>query len=224
MKIKHIFNPKSLEGQKWKMSQPYLNNFQISVSIGMILGDANVSKHGKFAYLKFEQSKLQYLFIHNLWSIFKQYTFMNHIGVRFNKSTTEIKSFYFKTFTHPTFLELYNLFYKNNIKTINKGFIIKYVDNIALAYWIMCDGSLNKRDLILTLHTENFDKETNLMIIEELNLKFNLNSRLGVSRRGNNTYYMVYIPSKDLKTVIALTHEYIITSMKYKINNIKLKT
>jgi hypothetical protein len=229
-------NYKSIYWQKWKLSQPNLNDFKNSVAIGMILSDASLSLHGKYAYLKFEQSKIQYPFIHNLWRLFNNYTFMNEIGIRYKNN--EIKSphgprggrsFYFKTFTHPTFSYLYNLFYINGKKTINKvptgphlegpvDFILNNVNEISLAYWIMGDGSLNKRDKILTLHTESFSKESNEIISKELNEKFNLNSKVGISKSKNKIYYMIYIPRKDLNNIKILSNIYIISSMKYKIN------
>lgn len=142
------------------------------------------------------------------------------ISDRYLNKTNKIKSYYFKTFTHPTFLELYNLFYiDNNTKNINKNFILNNINEISLSYWIMGDGSLNKRDKIITLHTENFNKESNIIIRDELNEKFNLESTIHSSIKNNKTYYMIAIPKRNLSIIQNLTNNYIIESMKYKINN-----
>lgn len=210
-------NKTSKQVQLWKLSQPNLNNFLRSVAIGMILSDACLYKVGKHAYIKFEQSKQQYGLIHNLYGLFRKYTFMADIGVRFNKNNN-IKSFYFKTYSHPTFTELWELFYKDKIKSIEKNFIINYVDDIALSYWIMGDGSLHKRDKILTLHTENFSKDINIMISNELNIKFNLHSYIGKSIVKNKIYYMIRIPHKDKNIKLNLTSKYIIKDFQYKID------
>lgn len=62
-------------------------------------------------------------------------------GIRKNS----IKSYWFKTFRHSNFTERWDLFYKNNkTKTIKKNFVVQYVNNIALAYWIRGDGYLQK--------------------------------------------------------------------------------
>lgn len=97
----------------------------------MVISDATIQLHGKYAYIKFEQSKMQYFFMHNLYSLFKYYTFSPHINVRLSKN--EIKSFYFKTFTHQTFLDLYNKFYINGKKEITKD-LLNEIDYVALAY------------------------------------------------------------------------------------------
>lgn len=82
----------------------------------------------------------------------------------------------------------------------------------------MGDGSLNKRDKILTLHTENYSEESNIIIKNELNKKFNLECTVGVSYKNNKQYYMIYIPKRNLSIIQSLTDKYIIDSMKYKIN------
>lgn len=200
--------------QQWKLNQPGLNEFEYSVLIGMVISDANVNKHGKYAYVKFEQSKNQYFFIHHLWSIFKKYTFMNDIGVRLNKN--QVKSFYFKTYTHPAFLEIYNLFYTNK-KDINVN-IINNLNEISLAYWIMGDGSFNQRDKILSLHTENYSKETNILISSILNEKFNIHSYITLSNRNNKIYYVINIPRRDKDFILYKIKPFILKEFKYKIN------
>jgi hypothetical protein len=75
-------NYKSKHWQEWKLNQPELQGYLKSVAIGIVISDATIQLHGKYAYIKFEQSKLQYFFIHQLFYLFKAYTFSHHIGVR----------------------------------------------------------------------------------------------------------------------------------------------
>lgn len=49
----------SKKWQNWKLNQPNLTDYQISVLIGMILSDASIIKTGKYAYVKFEQGHAQ---------------------------------------------------------------------------------------------------------------------------------------------------------------------
>lgn len=211
-------NFKTKYWQEIKLSRPNLEGFLKSVAIGMIMSDGYIRKHGKYAYIKFEQGVKQKEFLDHLFDLFSNYTFAENYSTRYIPNSKDIKSYYFKTFTHPTFVDLHDIFYKNLNKTISCNFITDYIDEISLAYWIMGDGSLNKRDKILTLHTECFNEESNNIISKELNEKFNLNSRVGLSRRNNKIYYMIYIPKKDLSTIQNLTDKYIIDSMKYKID------
>jgi hypothetical protein len=115
------------------MNQPNIDGYLKSVAIGMVISDATIQLHGKYAYIKFEQSKIQYFLVHQLFYLFRVYTFSHHIGVRFDKKKGEIKSFYFKTFSHPTFLDLYNLFYIEGKKELSQE-LLNSIDEIALAY------------------------------------------------------------------------------------------
>lgn len=204
--------------QEWKRNQPHLNKYLNSVAIGMIISDATIQLHGKYAYIKFEQSKMQYFFIYNLFYLFKSYTFSSHINVRLKKN--EIKSFYFKTFTHQTFLNLYNKFYINGKKIITKDLILNEIDYVALAYWIMGDGSFKNKENTLILHTEGFSKENNELISLTLNEKFNIHSYIVKShiKSTNKTYYLIYIPNKDKNFIIKNISPHILQEFKYKVN------
>lgn len=79
----------------------------------------------------------------------------------------------------------------------------------------MGDGSYNKRDNRMVLHTENFSLETNELISKELNSKFNLHTKVWRS----SIYYNVNIPSKDVNTIIKLVKPYILKDFLYKINS-----
>jgi hypothetical protein len=52
----------------------------------MILGDAGIHKVGKEAYIKFEQGYKQQNFIEDLFNKFKLYTFMDNLGIRYEKN------------------------------------------------------------------------------------------------------------------------------------------
>ena len=65
-------------------------------------------------------------------------------------------------------------------KVIIKGLVFNHINNVSLAYWVMGDGSLDGQTL--QLNTQGFTKEENVIISEELNAKFDLNSRVIVHK------------------------------------------
>jgi hypothetical protein len=73
-----------------------------------------------------------------------------------------IKSFWFKTFSHYSFTEArsdWELFYINNKKIIQKNLIMNNLTDRGLAYYrrrIMGDGSLQKDNKTLILHTQSY--------------------------------------------------------------------
>ena len=149
--------------QNYKKTLPSLPQHLVEIAIGMILGDASIYKVSTEAYIKFEQGYKQQAFLEHLFDKFKNYCFMDQPGKRFllNNSKTEnqIKSFWFKTFSHKSFTKIYLIFYKNEInfstkKTITPGLITNYLTPRGLAYWIMCDGSLQNDKKSIILHTQ----------------------------------------------------------------------
>lgn len=209
-------NYRKKKWQVWKMNKPNIKGDLRSILIGMIISDATVLKNGKYAYIKIEQGVKQEEFVKHLLYCLKDYCFEQTYNIRYDKG--KIKSFYFKTFTHPTFLTFYNLFYKDSKKVIPKAFILNNVDSISLAYWIMGDGSFNQRDQVLYLHTEGFSYNEILNISEELNLKFNLNSKVYKDIRKGKIFYKIYIPKRDMKIIKDLVEDKIIPMFKYKLS------
>ena len=119
----------------------------------------------------------------------------------------QLSSFWFKTFSHPSFTKIFLLFYTNltcvpvilpetlvttedemqkqvsfsssyKKKTITPNLICDYLTARGLAYWIMCDGSLQRYNKSLILHTQGFSQEENNILSNELNLKFKLRTRV----------------------------------------------
>lgn len=152
---------------------------------------------------------------------------MDKPGKRFllDKYRTEkskkIKSYWFKTFSHKSFTQLYLIFYKNKInlgvykkKTITPGLITNYLTAKGLAYWIMCDGSLQNDKKCIILHTQSFSEKENIILSNELNLKFNLNTKV-ISHK--KIYYVIITKSTDASQIACLIKKYMIASMEYKI-------
>lgn len=99
-------------------------------------------------------------------------------------------------------------------KTISENLIRDYLTAQGLAYWIMCDGSLQTDKKIMIIHTQAFSKEENSIISHELNIKFQLHSKVIVHK---TNYYVINIPSQDAKSLRKLIQPYIIPSMIYKL-------
>lgn len=214
---KHIL---SKYWQTWKLNQPDLTQYQRSVLIGMILSDACIIKTNKYPYVKFEQGYLQKEFVENLFDIFKTHSFSEEISIRYKKNNDKIHSYWFKTFSHPTFELEYDLFYNNNCKdkTIKSNLITNHVDEISLAYWIMGDGYFHKRDKIYSLHTEGFTYNECLIISIELNKKYNLNSSVKLAKEtSTRKLYKIVFTARDSSIISNLIKPYILPIFKYKI-------
>ena len=226
--INNVLNGHHLNSTFWqdyKRSLPLLPLDLFDITVGIVLGDATMYKVSREAYIKFEQGYKQELFVDHLFDIFKRYTFMVKPGKRFEKSGLQkglIKSFWFKTFSHQSFTELYNLFYleirsENMVlreKRISENLIRDYLTPRGLAYWIMCYGSLQNDKRSIILHTQSFTLRENTILSDELNTKFLLNSRVIPHKK---IYTVILIPAQNDQSIREIIKEHIIDSMSYKV-------
>lgn len=183
----------------------------------MLLGDATMYHVSREAYIKFEQERHQKLFADHLFEIFNQYCFMPAPKERLNRDQT-LKSYWFKTFSFPDFTRLYLLFYQKQgnrrLKSIKKGLVLKELTPRGLAYWIMSDGSLQKDGKTMILNTQGFSHSENLILSDELNEKFGLCSHVIPHKK---IYFVIEIPGQDYALVYDLVSDFMIPSMRYKI-------
>ena len=131
------------------------------ISIGMVLGDTSLFKYSKRSGIKFEQGSQQREFLFHLFSLFSNYTFVDVPGQRLHFSSLHIKSFWFKTFSHYSFTGLWNLFYKLGKKILAENLIKEFLTPIAFAFWVMCDGSLQRCKKVWIIHTSCFTQSEN---------------------------------------------------------------
>jgi len=187
----------------------------------MVLGDATMYHVSREAYIKFEQGWQQKEFIFHLFDVFGDYCFMTEPKSRFDKSQI-LKSYWFKTFSFPYFTRLYHLFYKKRDdktqKCVENGLILNHLTPQGLAYWIMCDGSLQKDGKTLILHTQGFNFSENTLLSCELNEKFGLST---YTKKHKEKYYVIEIPKQDYDALSNLVGDYLIPSMRYKIEKEK---
>lgn len=157
--------------QNKKKTIPPLSDKSFQVAFGMLLGDASIYRVSREAALKFEQGQKQRYFLYHLFDIFQSYCFMKEPGIRLVDG--HIKSYWFQTFSHQSFSHLFDILCQKSgnkwKKTIRKGILTSYLTPRALAYWIMCDGSLQNDEKSLILHTSGFSLEENNVLSDELN-------------------------------------------------------
>jgi hypothetical protein len=204
--------------QNYKKSIPLLPQDLFDICVGMILGDASVYKVSSEAYLKFEQGYKQKQFIDHLFHTFKNYCFMENpkarLQIRGDKEG-ELKSFWFKTFSHKSFTNFWDLFYeRSKKKTIPERLILDHLNGKGLAYWVMCDGSLQKYNKTIILHSQGFNHQENQLLSCELNTKFNLHTKVIAHK---NKYSVIQTHVNDCSTLYKILNPYIIPSMRYKL-------
>lgn len=115
--------------------------------------------------------------------------------------------------TLPCFNYFKEIFYLNNIKIVPLN-IYKLLTPIGLAFWIMDDGTYNKKGKYLVLCTDNFSHKEVLYLIYVLKSKFNLHCRPEIHAKVNTR---IAITSYSMDHLRFLVKDHIHPSMSYKL-------
>jgi len=204
----------------YKKTIPFLPPNLVAILIGCMLGDACMYRVSKDSKVKFEQGYMHADYLFFLFNLFKEYSFQDEPYARKeNKGPREglIKSFSFRTFTHPTFNLIWDLFMSTGKKTVQPGLILNHLTDESLAYWIMDDGSLQIDKKSLIIHTQSYSHEEVQMLSLELNQKFNLHTKVIAHK---NIYRVIFIPRSDAVILYNLINSYMHPSMSYKLPKI----
>ena len=190
----------------------------LSILFGSLLGDAHGEKKLKGLGTRFsffqEDSHVEYIyFLHKLISDYgycnpKIPTVSNRLGVK-GKLRKIVR---FSTWTYTSFNWIHDIWYKNGIKRV-PDCIDQYLTPLALAIWIMDDGSKNNKGLKFS--TNSFTYNDCLKLVKVLNDNFNI--KASVQSAGSKDQYIIYVWKESMNDLRKIVSPYIISEMKYKI-------
>jgi|1185.fasta_scaffold123034_2 hypothetical protein len=186
------------------------------IMVGLILSDGCLSfnvRWAKNALLKFSQSLAHFEY---LWFVFNLLSHYCSSYPQLITATFAGKSFYglqFRTRSMPCLTELHPLFYVNKVKVIPHN-IYELLTPIALAHWIMRDGTNEKGGLILC--TDSFSLKDVVRLMNVLIIRYGLNCTL----RYFGQYPRIYIRRDSMANIQRIVEPFIHPSMMYKLYNI----
>lgn len=195
---------------------PHNHNI-LSILIGSLLGDGSMEKDGngsRFAYYQEKINGEYLLWLHqSICSLGYCKPEIPIIQTRFGIEG-KIRYYYrFRTYTFSSLNWIYEEFYPNKRKIIPK-IIDSYLTPMALAIWIMDDGTLYKNKG-LRFCTNYFTLAEVQYLAYLLKIKYNLNT--SIHKTGAMNQYNLYIPKSNLKNVTSIVKPYIHPSMYYKL-------
>lgn len=121
----------------FRLALPALPDTLMEIAIAMVLSDAGLFWTSKEVGMKIEQGYKQKDFAEHLFELFKGYCFAVSAQPYIAKKGPRkglIKSYWFKTFSHPSFTFIWNLFYVNGVKAIRPGIVRDHINALGLAY------------------------------------------------------------------------------------------
>lgn len=200
-----------------------LNHDIISIIYGSLLGDGHCEKRigGKGSRISFYQESSHDDYLLYLHSIIANLGYCNtkipKIITRLGNKGKIRKIIRFRTWTYISFNFIFESWYKQqdskNIKIIPHN-INEYLTPLALAIWIMDDGS--KVSQGLKLCTNCFTYEENIYLTQILLKKYGLKAT--VISAGTKNQYNIYIWKESMILLRNIVKPYIIPSMKYKLD------
>jgi len=198
------------------------HNYEVlCIIIGSLLGDGSMEKSvGGFRFIFYQKGEhLEYL----LW-LHKQ--LLNHGYCKENipqvfsrKGGNGELAYYcrFRSFTYSSFGWIYEGFYGKGQKNI-PNWIEEYLSPIALAIWIMDDGSWIK-DRGIKLCTNCFSLSDAKKLVKILEIKYGL--KVTIHSAGALNQYNIYIPKSNLPILIPIILPHIHPIFLYKLNMVK---
>ena len=182
------------------------------IMVGLILSDGYLSKspNSKNASLRFKQSLGHFKYLWFVFNSLSHYCPTNpKLGIG-RRGETKVYDLLIYTRSMSCITELYNIFYLDKIKVIPDN-IYELLTPIALAHFIMGDGTRTGNGLIICTH--NFSVQEVVKLINVLMIKY----RFICTLRMNWGKPTIYISSKSLDLLRATVIPYMEPSMLYKI-------
>lgn len=182
--------------------------------VGMLLGDAYITKEGRLEIGHSIKQKEYLLFKKDRLKFFFNFSYVEKYCGR-EKKYLEC---FIRSNTSPYLKLMRKIWYKPN-KTLSKKMIYK-ISEEGLAYWYLDDGSLifqkNASGEIESrkgyLNTQNFSFEENVLLQEMLKDKYHISVKIHKDKE----YYRLYLNSTELKKLLDIISTYIPPSMKHK--------
>jgi len=173
-----------------------LTSTQIEILIGSLLGDGTLRKQGTRTNALFEVNhSLQFSdYVDWKYEFFKEYV---KTPPKSRKSNGNRIAYRFTTQSLPVFTEYYDKYYSLGKKIIPSN--IKLTNSI-LAVWFMDDGSKTRNSFYI--NTQQFDIESQLLLIKCLERDFGIKSTLNSDKQ----YKRIRIrteSAKQLKNIVA---------------------
>jgi ubiquinol-cytochrome c reductase cytochrome b subunit len=203
----------------WQRIGPH--NFDVlSVIFGSLLGDGHAEKRigGVGTRISFYQEHTHIKYAIWLHSLLSTRGYCNSVIPKV-KSRIGIKGKLRKvvrihTWTYTSFNWIHDLWYVNRIKRV-PSCIKEYLTPLALAIWIMDDGS--KLGKSLKLCTNSFSYSDCLILVNCLYDNFSIKATIQLAGAKSKDQYHIYIRVESMVTLRQIVSPFIIPEMMYKI-------
>ena len=190
-----------------------VENRQMEILAGSLLGDAYISKRGA---IQIEQGENQKDYL--LWKYKKLKSITSgKISRVFRKKKNGLITSSYRFFSKQYFRPWRTSMYRSGRKII-PPFVLDLITPLSLAVWYMDDGS-KKNNYSIIISTDGFSVVSLKKLRAMLQEKWFIDTRIAIKTTAGKKYRRLTIGSYDLVKFFKLIRPYIIPSMKYKISD-----
>ena len=180
------------------------NPDQWSLILGSLLGDGYLVRTTRGYGFRVNHGIKQAKYVD--WKYFKLKDFVNS-PPRFAKGC-----YYFRTVSHDAFSSLQALFYPKGKKEVPRELIASGMDPLALAIWIMDDGSREGKQL--RINSQSFSEDENHFLADVLRAKLGIEATINRDKK----QFRLRISQASMPKLIEMVRPHFIPSMLYKLS------
>ena len=205
---------KSREIEEYKRKLK-LNKTQRSILVGTLLGDSHLETRndGKTYRLKVEHSSKQAFYVNWLYEHFKDWTLTPPKYKDKQVFDKTYQNYYFSTLSVGNFRFYGKQFYENKSQNIIPKQIRKWLTPLALAVWIMDDGSAKSKDhKAVILNTQGFSKDDLKILVVALQSVYGIEANFRKQREG----LQLIVVGKSAEHLYKVVQKYMLPEFSYK--------
>jgi len=205
---------KSREIEEYKRKLK-LNKTQRSILVGTLLGDSHLETRndGKTYRLKVEHSSKQAFYVNWLYEHFKDWTLTPPKYKDKQVFDKTYQNYYFSTLSVGNFRFYGKQFYDNKNQKIIPKQIRKWLTPLALAVWIMDDGSAKSKDhRAVILNTQGFSRDDLKILVVALQSVYGIEANFRKQREG----LQLIVVGKSAEHLYKVVQKYMLPEFSYK--------
>lgn len=189
----------------------------LSIIFGCLLGDAYAEHRQGSTRICFQQENSNASYLYWLHNFFAKQGYCNpekpKLQRRIGKNGKTRFVLRFKTWSFQSFNWIHEAFYEKGVKQVPIQYLDLFLNEKALAVWIMDDGTRSGHGLAIATNGFQYDDllKIQLFLQEKLNLK------VGVNKCGKENQFILYFHVKTMPKLVNLVKPYFIENIKHKL-------
>jgi recombination protein RecA len=191
----------TLIAKKMRLKTP--SKKQLGLVIGSLLGDGYLAKTTRGYAFRVNHGLNQISYVNWKYEILAPFIQ--------TKPKAHKSCYYFRTISHPIFLDLHKKFYKGGVKRVPFSLLRGQLNPFILSVWIMDDGSKDGKQL--RINSQSFSEYENKCLKELLWAKLGIKVNLNLDK----DRFRLRVESSSMEKLIRMITPYIIPSMLYKL-------